>query len=231
VGRLTGSWSPPFPVCGFARKRQSHGVWCACSRSVEHQDLARVIGSCTTPDDWASPARSCDARPILRPASLCASGVSHRKLGRAQPRDRPAASSPYSALNSSSLAGVMLCRSRIAAADVSGATTSERRDLPRARRTLRTNLHLRHVFSALSRHRSSVGRAFELAGSIEAGWKPLAPSNALQPPSTALKKPVNTAYSRIRPSSTHRCPHLSRRRSPVRIRLGVLARWMARPLS
>jgi hypothetical protein len=57
---------------------------------------------------------------------------------------------------------------------------------------------------------------------MEAKWKPLAPRERPQRPPPSPKWPINAASTLSRPSSAHPCPHLSRRRSPVRIRLGVL---------
>jgi hypothetical protein len=81
----------------------------------------------------------------------------------------------------------------------------------------------RHVVDcrrAGDRGRARFRAAFE-AWIMEASWKPPAPLGLPQPPSPRSKSPVNTGSPPAEPSSTNPRPDLSRRRSPVRIRLGV----------
>ena len=88
------------------------------------------------------------------------------------------------------------------------------------------------MLCALSRHASSVAWVPERALGMEAGWKPLAPPDRPRPPKDDQEEPENKASTAIGPASTLPCPDLSRRRSPVRIRLGVLRKCLhRRPVS
>ena len=117
----------------------------------------------------------------------------------------------------------MFCRRRIASADVSGATTSE----PSGRSSTTTYSPERSPLSVTCSVRSvAMPQVWHGYRNELSGWKPGGSlwrrQTVLDRRPTIKKEPENKASTAIGPASTLPCPDLSRRRSPVRIRLGVL---------
>ncbi len=128
---------------------------------------------------------------------------------------------PYLASNSSSVPGVRPGRRWIAAIDVSGLTTTE----PSSRCSTTTYSPERSPLRVTRAARSalmpnSFARDRGPPG-MEAFWKRSGPRSPPHRSSEGRQTPANGGETGIRPASTDPRPDLSRRRSPVRIRLGV----------
>jgi len=127
----------------------------------------------------------------------------------------------------------MFCRRRIASADVSGATTSE----PSGRSSTTTYSPERSPLSVTCSVPSvAMPQVWHGYRNELSGWKPGGSlwrrQTVLDRRPTIKKEPENKASTAIGPASTLPCPDLSRRRSPVRIRLGVLRKCLhRRPVS